>query len=180
MTNCESVRELLSAWLDGELKPSDAELVRHHVDQCPHCREKQRQLDRLQSMLANAITHTSAEITFEPFWRGVQQRIAERRSWNVGLYETLQSLFIGPKFAWAVPAVIALLLGMLSVDALTPLWRQESQRNNFASVESIEAYGRNVALFRENETKTTVIWLYQSQEGEDESPPESNQTNPSF
>ncbi len=43
-----------------------------------------------------------------------------------------------------------------------------SNASNFASVESIDAHGRNVALLREDETKTTVIWLYQNQEGENE------------
>jgi hypothetical protein len=33
-------------------------------------------------------------------------------------------------------------------------------------VESIDAHGRSVALLRENESKTTVIWLYQNEEGE--------------
>ena len=91
--------------------------------------------------------------------------------------EWARSRFAAPGLAWAVPAVIVVLLGVLSLDSF---WKLGSQRNNFAAVESIDAHGRNVALLREDETKTTVIWLYQNQEGEDESSGENTETKPSF
>jgi len=60
------------------------------------------------------------------------------------------------------------------------VWKEETPRNNFAAVESIDAYGRNVALLRENETRTTVIWLYQNQEGDNESSGETSNQSPTF
>ncbi|HSE89399.1 MAG TPA: hypothetical protein VLJ79_24515 [Candidatus Binatia bacterium] len=88
-----------------------------------------------------------------------------------------RATFAGPGLAWVVPAVIIIVLGALSFDSF---WKLRAQRNNFAAVESIDAHGRNVALLREDETKTTVIWLYQNQEGEDESSGEITEASPSF
>jgi hypothetical protein len=79
--------------------------------------------------------------------------------------------------AWAVPATIVIVLALLSLDSFRKL---VTPRNNFAAVESIDAHGRNVALWREDETKTTVIWLYHNQEGENESSGENSETGPSF
>jgi hypothetical protein len=78
-----------------------------------------------------------------------------------------------------VPAVIVLLLAVVSLESYLPGWRGAG-RNAFATVESIDAYGRNVALLREYDTKTTVIWLYQDQEGENEAAEETAPSGPAF
>jgi hypothetical protein len=75
--------------------------------------------------------------------------------------------------------VIALLLAAVSLDSYFPGWRGGA-RNSFATVESIDAYGRSVALLRENESKTTVIWLYEDQEGENGTADDSAKSAPAF
>lgn len=37
MDNCESIRDLLEAYADGELTEKQKELVEHHIAHCPHC-----------------------------------------------------------------------------------------------------------------------------------------------
>jgi anti-sigma factor RsiW len=178
MTNgCESMREALGPWHDGELNRRDAEAVRLHVESCARCGQEWRELERLDSAVKNHLESQAPRIDFEPFWRGVQQRIAEKRSWHEQVIEWFQPRLSGPGLAWAVPAVIFLVLAGVSFNSF---WRLGPQRNNFAAVESIDAHGRNVALLREDETKTTVIWLYQNQEGEDESSGENTDAGPSF
>lgn len=179
MTHCESIRESLGAWLDGELSPVDGRSVQLHLDQCDACSRERQRLDRLQSVLKSVMVPAS-EIAFEPFWRGVQDRIAERKTWYSELTDWFQPRFSPGTLTWAIPGMIALLLALLSLESVVPVWRQEAQRNNFASVESINAYGLNVALLRDDETNTTVIWLYQNQEGEDESSGETTETSHSF
>jgi len=49
-----------------------------------------------------------------------------------------------------------------------------------AAVDSIDAHGRNVALLREYDSKTTVIWLYEDQEGENETAEEPPPPGPAF
>jgi anti-sigma factor RsiW len=174
MTTCESIRASLDAWLDGELNQSDAEAIRLHVENCSACKEDRRQLESLDASLRSILESEASRLAFEPFWRGVRQKIAVQPKWY-DVMQWLRPAFAGPRLAWAVPAVIVLLLGGLWAGSL---WKVGAPRNNFAAVESIDAHGRNVALLREDETKTTVIWLYQ--EGEDESSQENTETGPSF
>jgi anti-sigma factor RsiW len=173
--NCETMREVLGPWYDGELSRHDAEAVRLHVESCARCGQEWRELERLDSALKKHFESQAPQIEFEPFWRAVQQRIAAKRTWHEEVIEWVRSIVSGPGLAWAVPAVILFVLAGLSFNSF---WRPGAQRNNFAAVESIDAHGRNVALLREDETKTTVIWLYQ--EGEDESSGENTDAGPSF
>jgi anti-sigma factor RsiW len=180
MNNCESIRESIGGWLDGELSPAQSDTVRAHVASCPDCGKTRRQMEKIQLTLGNILTAESSRVKFAPLWREVERRINEKRSWHRELIEWFQSVLTAPRVAWAVPAVIGLLLAVLSLDSYLPGWRPGSARNNFASVESIDAYGRNVALLRENETKTTVIWLYQDQEGENEAAEDTSKSGPAF
>ena len=79
-----------------------------------------------------------------------------------------RDILTAPRVTWAIPAVIIVLIGILSLDAYLPGWKFGAARNSFAAVDSIDAHGSSVALLRENESKTTVIWLYQNEEGEDD------------
>jgi anti-sigma factor RsiW len=180
MKTCDNIKESIGAWLDGELDQGQSEAVRAHLEDCSACKEERRQLEKLQVALKNVLDSERSRIAFQPFWNDVQQRIGRKRAWREELFEGIRNAFAGPWLGWAVPAMILLLLGVLSADSFLPGWRAFGQRNNFASVESIDAHGRNVALLREDETKTTVIWLYQNPESEDDSTGERTETRPSF
>jgi hypothetical protein len=75
---------------------------------------------------------------------------------------------------------IVLLLAIVSLEQFFPGWRWGSNRSNTTAVDSIDGHGFNVAVFRESKTKTTVIWLYENQEEEDESAAESASPDTSF
>lgn len=177
MNNCATIRESIGRWLDGELSASESESVSVHVASCSECGEARRQLAKLQLALKDELATEAARIEFRPFWREVERRINQKRAWHEDLLEWGRDFFTAPRVAWAVPAVIALALAVFSFDSYLPGW---GARNNFVSVESIDAHGRSVALLREHETKTTVIWLYQDQEGENEALEETSKSGPAF
>jgi anti-sigma factor RsiW len=173
--NCDEIRELLGAWGDGELGQAEAEAVRLHVEGCSACAEERRQLDELNVSIKSMLA-SQQPIAFEPFWRGLERRISEKRSWPAGWLDRLRMPLGRPNLAWGIPALIGLALVLYSLG----VWKEPTPRNNFAAVESIDAYGRNVALLRENETRTTVIWLYQNQEGDNETSGETSDQSPAF
>lgn len=180
MMNCEAVRNYLSAWLDRELPLAESEMVRAHLESCPGCQTERQRLDRLASVLEDALSSRASEIAFEPFWQGVERRISRERLSRVEFFDGLRSFFSGPRLAWGIPVAILLLLGVFALERLMPVRNGELQRSNYAAVESIDAHGFNVALLREAETKTTVIWLFENREGEDESSEEPTQKGSSF
>ena len=180
MKTCDDIRPVLGAWLDGELGRFEAEAVHKHVAGCATCAEERRQLEKLQAAMKSVFSREAERIVFEPFWRAVQERIEHRRAWRVELIDWVRSGIGAPWLVWAIPAVIGVLIAVFS---LKPFWSGlpwGTPQNNFAAVESIDAPGRNVALLREDDTKTTVIWLYQKPEGENETTEEPAQSGPSF
>lgn len=180
MTKCELAQESMGRWLDGELRPAESESLRAHVEDCAACGEAKKQFEKLNWVLKQHLTRNSGPIDFAPFWRGVERRIEQKRAWYELFLDRCRELVTPPRLAWSVPALIAVVLVVFSLDFYMLGWQSGGARNSFASVESIDAYGRSVALLRENETKTTVIWLYQDQEGENEAADDATKSGPAF
>jgi len=176
MSQCDDIQESIGRWLDGEFKASESEAVRSHLEGCPDCSAERRRLEKIQTTLDSVFRAESSQLQFAPFWREVRRRVDQKKPWHEELIEWLQSRLTAPRLAWAVPVTIILVLGFLSLAK----WPAGSQVSNYASVESIDPHGRNVALLREDETKTTIIWLYQNPEGENENAEDAAKSGPAF
>ena len=177
MNECERIEQSIERSLDGELSGVENDTVLAHVSSCESCRAKQRGLERIDQALHRVLVVDAPTLEFATFWRAIEPRIHEKIPWHQEFLEHARAWFAAPRVAWAVPAVIALLIGVLSYESYFPLGRS---RNNLATVESIDSYGRSVALLREDESKTTVIWLYQNPEGDDEAAEQTPQPSPAF
>lgn len=178
--DCEAIKSSLGAWLDGELSHPEAEQIRVHVQECPACFGEKEQLERLQASLKGALEARASRLAFEPFWDGVHRRILEKSPWRERLWDWVRPVIYPQGLAWAIPVVIVLLLGIFSYEQFFPGWRWGSNQSNVTTVDSIDGHGFNVALFRESKTKTTVIWLFENQEEDDESSKKSAPAEPSF
>jgi len=176
MSQCDAIQESIGRWLDGELKATDSEAVRSHVEGCLDCGAARQRLERIQFTLGGLLKAEASQLEFEPFWREVRRRIDEKRPWHEELIDWVQSQLTAPRLAWSVPAAIILVLGLISFAK----WPFGGQVSNYASVESIDTHGRNVALLREDKTKTTIIWLYQDPEGENENVEDTAKSGPAF
>jgi hypothetical protein len=176
MNECERIEESLGRWHDGELSAGESDVVRAHVTGCADCSAAQQRLEKIELALSKLLVAEAPKIEFAPFWRELERRIDEKTPWHKELIDRARGWVEAPRSAWAVPALIAVLLAVISYESYFPFWRS---RNNLATVESIDSYGRNVALLREDESKTTVIWLYQNQE-DDEGAEETPQPSPAF
>lgn len=177
MNKCERIEKSIGPWLDHELSAAESEVVRAHVTACSRCSEARQRLERLDRALSSLLVDEAPKLGFASFWSELEQRIEQKRPWHKRLLEQAGDWISAPRAAWAVPALIAVLIAVLSYQSYFPFSRS---RNNFATVESIDSYGRNVALLREDESKTTVIWLYQNQEGDDEAADETPPAGPAF
>ncbi|MBI2987401.1 MAG: zf-HC2 domain-containing protein [Deltaproteobacteria bacterium] len=179
-TDCKTVKNSLGAWLDGELSASETERIRMHVEGCPSCSGEKEQWERLQVSLRGVLEGEASGVAFEPFWDGVSRRIFAERPWYARLWDWAGLAFVPQRLAWAIPLVIVALLAMFSLDQFFAGWHWGSNRGNGSAVDSIDGHGFNVAVFRESKTKTTVIWLFENQEDEDESSGEPASAESSF
>ena len=177
MNECERIEQSLGRWLDGELSAAESEVVRAHVSGCARCGAAQKTFEKLERVIGNVLVAAAPRIEFASFWRDLERRMHDRPPWHKELGERVHAWFAAPRTAWVIPALIVVVLAVFSYDSYFPFWRS---RSNLATVESIDAYGRSVAILREDESKTTVIWLYQNQEGDDEAADETPQPGPAF
>jgi anti-sigma factor RsiW len=175
MNECERIEESMGRWLDGELSAAEGEAVRTHVTGCASCSAARQRFEKVERALGSVLAVEAAKIEFAPFWRELERRIEAKVPWHKRFLDWSRDWAGAPRAAWAIPALIVVVLAALSYESYFPLWRS---RSNLATVESIDAYGRSVALLREDESKTTVIWLYQ--EGDDEAAEETPQPGPAF
>lgn len=180
MNSCAEIRESIGAWLDGEVSGAAADAVRLHLEICAPCAEEQRQLKNLDLAIRAVFEAEATRLDGRPFWHELRQRIEPKKPWYGNVADRAGSAFRAPSFAWAVPSVIVLLIGALYFDWSSYPWSLGSPSNNFATVESIDAYGRDVALLREHESKTTVIWIYQNPDSENEASGEVVDKGPAF
>lgn len=178
--DCDAITRSLGPWLDGELAPAEAERVRSHLQLCPSCLSEKARLEALQAGLRSALEAEASEIAFEPFWRGVRQRISEKKPWPQRLGAWVRGVLYPEGLAWAIPALILVMLGVLSLESFFPEWRWGFNKANLAAVESIDGHGFNVAVFGESRSKTTVIWLFENDEDEDVSTGENPPAEASF
>jgi anti-sigma factor RsiW len=180
MNECERIGASIGAWMDGQLEPVEADSMQAHLAACSACAQACADWRKLAATLKEILSAEAAGVDFPSFWRGVQGRIRRRRTWRAAILDRCRALVSTPRSAWAVPAVILLLLSFVSLDSFWSGWRTGGARSNFAVVDSIDSHGRNVGLWRESESKTTVIWLYDDQEGEHETADETSKSGPAF
>ncbi len=112
MNECEHMEQSIGRWLDGELSAAESELLRAHVAGCAHCGATQQRLEKLERALGGILVAAAPRIEFAPFWRELQQRIDEKTPWHEDLIERVHDWFAAPRTAWAVPAVIVVLLAV--------------------------------------------------------------------
>jgi anti-sigma factor RsiW len=177
MKSCEEIKESLGPLLDHELEASAVEPLNAHLNQCPGCFAEKERLAVLDGTLKSALESRSSEVSFDAIWSGVERRIEKAVPWYQHWWDRIVVMLPDARPRWAVPIAAVLLLVVFSALLYLPRWRAS---NGFTFVESVDAHGSNFALFRQAETRTTVIWLFEDLENHDEAPEESSTVNPSF
>ncbi|MBC7262227.1 MAG: zf-HC2 domain-containing protein, partial [Chloroflexi bacterium] len=132
---CQQVHELLIAYSDDEVTPSERRLIQAHLAECDACREELAALSALQSHVSQALHIRAAQAAPSPqAWSRLQARIAgEARSpsrlgrlASVGGY--IKHIFRGGilmKRGVALVAIAALVIIALSVTTFAPsAWAQ--------------------------------------------------------
>ncbi|MCX5685076.1 MAG: zf-HC2 domain-containing protein [Planctomycetota bacterium] len=76
---CHWVRSVLTAYLDGELKPSTAEAVRHHLERCPECARHATELEQAWKMLDSVATAAPPLHIRPGFTERMMARIVEEK-----------------------------------------------------------------------------------------------------
>jgi hypothetical protein len=133
-------------------------------------------LERLDNTIRAVLQRKAEEVRFDVAWGGIEERIAEKRSWAARFAERARLAFEMKRLRWAVSVAAVLLIGILALPDSYKAWLFDPGGGR-TRIDSIDPHGRNVAVFRERETRTTVIWLFPDEEWDDEVKEESGSNN---
>ena len=162
---CSSVSELLEKYLDQELTDQEKALVEGHLFDCSSCRDSLKSMEELSHVMKVSPFEIAREEHYDRVWLKVKREIRseEKHSW----WEVFRSWFWLPtlhqKRVWIPAVAAALVLIFITVPLL--LKKSPSLPAEFG-VEYVESTTNNVMVYEVEQSKVTVIWLFEGSETE--------------
>lgn len=171
--NCREVQPLLQLFIDGELDARQMRGVALHSARCTPCEQELRFLENCQEAVAECVNAVVEEIDLSCVWSAVAPRLKRSpSSWGARLREWWEELDTGS--LWRVPAyagaaaVFVIAAGVwLGQDETRTAADERIARppvrvarfDNSTIVDSIKSEAATVAMLREPETNTLVLWV---------------------
>lgn len=133
---CREVQKLLSAYLDGELIPEEAQVVSQHLDSCTECAALIHELEDVSSLFRSAFPLLEVSSTFEAMVMSridetIQQhqtfRITAASVWNsVALLALTGIVLLSPvgAFLWGIAHVMVRLVRHLYMLLVMTMFSQ--------------------------------------------------------
>lgn len=81
--NCERVRELMEASLDGELTEDDLRELESHLSECESCRRELEDMRKLGDLLGTIELPRPSEEEMMKYWPSVYARIERGMGWSL-------------------------------------------------------------------------------------------------
>ena len=139
--NCETLEELISAYVDGEVSEEERQTVEQHVASCASCRATLQDFSTAQTFVRTLPTFDAPQ----DFRQRVTERV-ERKSrfwmWNW--------TFV-PRFALGTIALLLISAGVL-------FWSlRQSPQNQIEQTASIDVYAEDI-LFEDVSTATDTLF----------------------
>lgn len=162
--NCREALPLLPLFVDGELEARQMRGLALHATRCPGCEDELRRIERLQDAVAEFVNKQVDEIDLGEVWEKVAPRLgpppapwmmrlrewwsAEDRNWWVRV----------PLYAGAAAVLVAVGLWQFSSGVVGPPV-EVAAVDNSVILDSVKSDAEGLALLREPETNTLVLWV---------------------
>lgn len=163
--SCSAVSKLLEKYFDQEVTNKERSLVEAHLLDCHACQDVLRSMEKLRDLVKAPVEEAVQKEDFQWIWQKIERgiRLEERPTF----WETLRSwLQISPLFqrkVW-IPAVAAVAIILLITVPL--LFKKTPSYPSPSVVEYVESQTHNVMVYESENTKVTVIWLFEEPEKE--------------
>jgi len=163
--SCSAVSKLLEKYFDQEVTDEERSLVEAHLLDCHACQDVLRSVEKLRNLVRAPVEEAVQKEDFQWVWQKIERgiRLKERPTF----WETLQSwLQIPPLFqrkVW-IPAVATITIILLITIPL--LFKKTPSYPSLSVVEYVESQTHNVMVYESENTKVTVIWLFEEPEKE--------------
>ena len=175
---CREVANFLPLFFDGEIDARQMRAIALHSTRCSACEQELRRLEHTQELVSETISRAVDEIDLDAFWPAIERRLSTARPpwwprfrdwWNDGEHGWIIRL---PAFAAA--AAVAVLALLLFTRALQPTAQPAAPQlaavDNATSIESLDTDVDSVAVLNDPETRTTVLWVNDTEASSGEAP----------
>jgi len=120
--NCKRVKNLISAYIDAELKPGLQKQVQNHINHCSHCRQLE---EALKEYIIKPLKQSQRLNAPQGLWHKIQTALEEQK--NKSLIPNFNSLpffpFLRRHPAFALSTIASVVLIVSSVLIRLPIYR---------------------------------------------------------
>lgn len=155
----------MDKYFDREASQREQRVVERHLKECPACQKRLKFMGEIKVALRRPIMEATERETFPWVWEKIEREIRFKPGGTI--WEAIKKGFaITPflkKKLWIPAGVLATLLIFLVSFVL---FKKTSFQPPLSVVEYIESKTNNVMIYELENSKVTVIWLFEENEVE--------------
>lgn len=143
---CQEYRNLMMAFLDGELNEPDQQRFQGHLDQCPACTREFAEFGRLKDMTDGMALAEPEDRIWEDYWGQVYNRAERSLGWILfslaatglliyGGFECIENIIANGQVAMALKCILLVLIVGLAILFVSVLrerlffWKRDRYRD---------------------------------------------------
>jgi anti-sigma-K factor RskA len=163
--SCSIVSKLLEKYFDQEVTDEERSLVNVHLLECDACQSVLNSMEKLRNLVKAPVEEALKKEDFPWVWQKIERgiRLEEKRTFRETFRTWLQIPSFSQRKTW-IPAVVAISIVLILTIPL--LFKKSSSYPSPSVVEYVESLTNNVMVYESEDTKVTVIWLFEDPERE--------------
>jgi hypothetical protein len=157
--SCSALSELLEKYFDREVTDQERSLVDTHLVDCHACRDSLRSMEKMRDLVKAPVEEAVGEEDFPWVWQKIERGIRnqERPAFWETLQRWLQIPLTSKRRVW-IPAVA---MAVILFITLPLFFKKNPSYQNPDVVEYVESDTNNVMVYESEDSKVTVIWLFE-------------------
>jgi anti-sigma-K factor RskA len=158
----------LEKYFDQEVTGEERSLIEGHLQDCPSCRDALHSMERFRNLIKNPVEEAMERENFPWVWQKIERgiQLKKKSTWWESFRDWLDITVLLRKKV-LIPAVAAAVIVILIMAPL--LFEKFTSHPSPSVVEYVESPTYNVMVYESENSKLTVIWLFEGQEQEESS-----------
>jgi anti-sigma factor RsiW len=157
--SCSSISNLLEKYFDQEVTDEERRFVEGHLQDCLACRDALTSMEGLRTLIKAPVEEAIQQEDFPWVWQKIEReiRLQEKVSWWQSFRSWLDLSHFFKKKVWIPAVATAVVLLFLSTQVI---FKKTPSYSEASVVKYIESQTYNIMVYESENTKMTVIWLF--------------------
>jgi len=162
--SCSALSELLEKYFDQEVTDKERSLVDTHLVECHACQDLLKSMEKMRDLVKAPVEEAVGEENFQWVWQKIERGIREEE--RPAFWETLQRWLQIPPLSKRRVWIPAAAMVMILLITLPLFFKKNPSYPSPSVVEYVESATNNVMVYESENSKVTVIWLFEEPEME--------------